>query len=623
MYRNCLKQGVGSAAQFICLLGFLATSASLMATPGPAVALAWDPSTDPTVMGYNVYYGTASRAYTNVVAAGSSTSAVVSNLAIGMTYYFAATTYTVAGLESDYSAEASYMVPVPNVPPTLDALTNLTISQDARMQVVSLTGITSGSTNEIQTLTVSAFSSNPGLIPNPVVDYSSPDTNGTLTFSPALGSFGSAIITVMVDDGAVVSNTVIRSFTVTVNPIDNPPTIDLLSDLVINENSGAQTVNLTGITSGSTNANLTLTVAASSSNPALISNPTVSYTSPSAVGTLSFTPVTNAYGSAKITVTVNDNQPTNNSTSISFNVTVNQTATAPGLLTSVSIAPNTFFRLLITPPVTNGDKFSISLAAGAPAGVRLSSRKGASWLIWTPTAAQASTTNLIGINIIDTMNSAFSTNEIVQVIVQDSIALVVGSASIQAGQSGTVPFMLSSSDGVTNLSFTMPWPTNSLINPTLSTSVAGIASSSLKNQSTNLLVTLQMLPGQSLQGSNVIGSVNFQSLAMLPSSYINLPVSTLTAYKPTSVAYANAVTTAGQVAVVNNLAILQAGASAGPARSLTILGKVGNNYQVQYCTNFGPGAVWYPVMTYSQTSITQSVSLDPTIVQAFYRVQQK
>jgi hypothetical protein len=126
-----------------------------------------------------------------------------------------------------------------------------------------------------------------------------------------------------------------------------------------------------------------------------------------------------------------------------------------------------------------------------------------------------------------------------------------------------------------------------------------------------------------LQGSNVIGSVNFQSLSTLPSSYINLPVSTLTAYKPTSVAYANAVTTAGQVAVVNNLAILQAAASAGPARSLTILGRVGNNYQVQYCTNFGPGAVWYPLMTYSQTSITQSVSLDPTIVQAFYRVQQK
>ena len=89
-----------------------------MATQGPAVTLAWDQSTDPTVTGYNVYYGTTSRSYTNVLAAGATTSATVSNLATGVTYYFAATTYTLAGLESDYSAEASYAVPQPNNPPT-------------------------------------------------------------------------------------------------------------------------------------------------------------------------------------------------------------------------------------------------------------------------------------------------------------------------------------------------------------------------------------------------------------------------------------------------------------------------------------------------------------------------
>ena len=40
--------------------------------------------------------------------------------------------------------------------------------------------------------------------------------------------------------------------------------------------------------------------------PALIPNPTVTYTSPNATGSLAYTPVANAYGTAIITVTVTD-----------------------------------------------------------------------------------------------------------------------------------------------------------------------------------------------------------------------------------------------------------------------------------------------------------------------------
>lgn len=94
---------------------------------GPAVAqsntnalgrvpLAWDPTTDSTVIGYNVYYGAASRTYTNVIAVGANTTVTVSNLVQGATYYFAATTYTLAGLESDYSAEVSVGIAKPAPP---------------------------------------------------------------------------------------------------------------------------------------------------------------------------------------------------------------------------------------------------------------------------------------------------------------------------------------------------------------------------------------------------------------------------------------------------------------------------------------------------------------------------
>lgn len=79
------------------------------------MTLAWDKSPDPSVVGYNLYWGVASQTYTNLANAGSATNYTVTNLTKGVTYYFAATDYTLAGLESSYSAEVSYTLPLPIV----------------------------------------------------------------------------------------------------------------------------------------------------------------------------------------------------------------------------------------------------------------------------------------------------------------------------------------------------------------------------------------------------------------------------------------------------------------------------------------------------------------------------
>jgi len=91
------------------------------------------------------------------------------------------------------------VIPV-NDPPTLDPIANLSFCGCVGTRTVNLTGITSGATNEIQTLVVTAVSSNPGLVPDPTVIYVSPLTTGSLALTPANGD-GSAIITVTVDHG--------------------------------------------------------------------------------------------------------------------------------------------------------------------------------------------------------------------------------------------------------------------------------------------------------------------------------------------------------------------------------------------------------------------------------------
>jgi len=71
-------------------------------------SLTWTASSDPNVVGYNIYFGGTSQQYTNVVAVGAVTNAVVSNLTEGMPYFFAAKARNAAGQESPFSNEAIF-----------------------------------------------------------------------------------------------------------------------------------------------------------------------------------------------------------------------------------------------------------------------------------------------------------------------------------------------------------------------------------------------------------------------------------------------------------------------------------------------------------------------------------
>ncbi|QDU18781.1 tandem-95 repeat protein [Urbifossiella limnaea] len=212
--------------------------------------------------------------------------------------------------------------------PTLDTIAAVTVAEDAGPQTVSLGGIGAGG-GESQPLTVTATSSNPALLPTPTISYASPNATGTLTFTPAADAFGSATITVVVGDGSL---TTTRTFTVTVTPVNDAPTLNALGNVSILEDAAQQAVSLSGIGAGP-NESQALTVTATSSNPALIPTPAVTYTSPGATGTLRFTPAANASGTATITVTVGDGALT---VSRQFTVTVTPVNDAPNFTAGAS-----------------------------------------------------------------------------------------------------------------------------------------------------------------------------------------------------------------------------------------------------------------------------------------------
>jgi hypothetical protein len=96
------------------LVGTAITCATIHGTAAH-VSLAWDPNSESNVAGYRVYYGHSSRTYPFVVDAGTDNTGIINNLQEGVTYYFAVTAYNDSGLESDFSGEISYTVPLRSI----------------------------------------------------------------------------------------------------------------------------------------------------------------------------------------------------------------------------------------------------------------------------------------------------------------------------------------------------------------------------------------------------------------------------------------------------------------------------------------------------------------------------
>jgi hypothetical protein len=269
-------------------------------------------------------------------------------------------TVTVSDGTDTFSRTFSVTVYAVNDRPTIDKVQGMILSEDPGEQVILLTGITAGASNESQPLTVTAVSGYTNAIPHPTIEYTSPNSTAVLRFTPVLNTPGLGPITVSVSDGLLTSNMI---FHVVVNPVNDPPTINPIPTLVIDEDAGQQTITLTGISAGP-NENQNLSLLAVSSNSLVIPTlPAVAYTSPNSTGTLTFTPVANAFGTATVGVVVQEVPGI--STTRSFNVVVNPVNDPPTLnalgnvsykrkatstvsLAGISAGPNETQNLVIT-----------------------------------------------------------------------------------------------------------------------------------------------------------------------------------------------------------------------------------------------------------------------------------
>src|SRR5436309_1698295 len=157
------------------------------------------------------------------------------------TNQFGSTTITLTVRDGDGgAASASFLLSVNSVndPPTISSVANQSTNEDTPTAAIPF------SIGDVETppdnLMVSGRSSNPDLVPDANIVFGGSGPNRTLTLMPAANQSGTASITITVadPDGASAS----RSFLLTVNPVNDPPTISSLPDQSTDEDTPAAAI---------------------------------------------------------------------------------------------------------------------------------------------------------------------------------------------------------------------------------------------------------------------------------------------------------------------------------------------------------------------------------------------
>jgi hypothetical protein len=198
------------------------------------------------------------------------------------------------------------------------------LTEDTRSGSIKFTLNTLGVS--VPGLRVRATSTNQQVVANSGIKLGGTGAVRTLTLTPVANHSGETTITLRVTDGRQVF---FSSFKVSVNAVNDVPTISPINNFELTDTANEQTVTFTIADVESGAEGNTLSVMAVSDNPALIPNDpahlSVSGTGPTR--TLKFTPVSNVPGTARITIFVRD--PDGGVGSRSFDVLVRATATLP------------------------------------------------------------------------------------------------------------------------------------------------------------------------------------------------------------------------------------------------------------------------------------------------------
>jgi len=228
-----------------------------------------------------------------------------------------AATIMVTVSDGQLTASTSFLLTVTsgNTPPTITTIADQTISEDGTTGALAFT--IGDAQTSASSLTLTRVSSNTTLVPTANITFGGSGANRTVTVKPAANRSGVVSVTITVSDGSL---STAMSFNVTVNPVNDRPTITSITNQIMARNTTSSPITFT--VDDIDNPASMLTVTGTSSSTTLVPNTSIVFGGADSVRNLTITPAPNQTGNATITVTVNDGALT---ASTSFTLAVTAT----------------------------------------------------------------------------------------------------------------------------------------------------------------------------------------------------------------------------------------------------------------------------------------------------------
>ena len=215
-----------------------------------------------------------------------------------------------------------------NDPPTITAIADQTTLDNTPTTEISFD--LADTDSDPATLTLSAITTNPTLVPLANIVFGGSGVTRTVTVTPALNQVGSAVINVLVTDPN--GGLALESFVLNVNFQNNQPTITDIGDAIVDANSTVGPLPFTIGDQETIAASLAVSVDISSTNN--LARPAVFVTGQGANRNLTLIPPPNVFGTYMVRVIVAD--ANGGTASDTFELTVRST----GLGLSITPLPN-------------------------------------------------------------------------------------------------------------------------------------------------------------------------------------------------------------------------------------------------------------------------------------------
>ena len=189
-----------------------------------------------------------------------------------------------------------------NTPPTIEAIADVVSNEDETVAEIELIAEDKETSKSKLQWTVTA--TNADLIAPEAISVRKTGLRRYLEITPKENAFGETDITVTVNDGIVEVST---TFKLTINAVNDPPTISAVEPIEINED---QTVSFTVTLTDIDTAPEELKITGNAANAALLPSDNITSTGEGLTRTLTLTPGANMGGKTKVTLSVNDGDNT-------------------------------------------------------------------------------------------------------------------------------------------------------------------------------------------------------------------------------------------------------------------------------------------------------------------------